>query len=224
MSAFEKLLGELSAAQTETEDLAKSLTANGEGEGAGEAGAGAAGGGEGGEGGAGAAGGEAGAGAGEGGAGGEGLAKSFKVKTADGQELDAIDGTEMLKALEQRVATGEESLGKALGGLINLVKGQGALIKSLSEQVKALGAQGRGRKTILSITEKAPLAKSHGAGGEGGAGAGEGPTVEEFLMKSEAAWKSGALTGKEFNTIDVACRMGAEIEPGLIKKVMAAGK
>lgn len=215
--SFEKLLAEIETAQTESDDFAKSLTTAGAGAAGGSAAGAAADGGEG----------EEGAGAAAGGEGGEGqpLVKSFKVKTIDGEEVDAIDGTEMLKALESRVASGEEQMTKSMSALIGLVKGQNEMIKSLSEKVNALGGQGRGRKTILSITEKTPLAKGGDAAhGGGSGGAAEGPTVDEFLAKSEAAWKSGSLTGKEFSTIDVACRMGTEIEPGLIKKVMGAGK
>lgn len=225
--SFEKLLADLQTAQTESDDLAKSHAAPeggagsgstaGEGGGEGGAGAGAAGG----EGGAGAAGATGATGA-AGSEGGQVLVKSFKVQTADGQELEAIDGTEMLKSLEQRVGAGEESMMKAVSGLITLVKGQGALIKSLSDQVKSLGGQGRGRKTVLAITEKAPLIKGGEAGHGVGSGAAEGPTVEEFMLKSEVAWQAGALTGQEYTTIDVACRMGKEIDPGLIKKVLAS--
>lgn len=217
MSAFDKLLGELTAAQTEQNTLAKSLEAAGEGvggEGQGGEGEGAA---------AvvdGAAAAAAAAAAGEG----QPLVKSMKVKLEDGSEVDAIDGGEMLKALEARIDTGEKNTTQAVTQLVALVKSQGALIKSLGEQVTGLRAEGRGRKTVLAVTERVPAGGQPMAKGGDAAHAGEQGEVgvEEFLAKSESAWKSGAITGKEFTTIDVACRSKSELDPGLIKKVLAS--
>lgn len=212
MSAFDKLLGELTAAQTEQNTLAKSLEAAGEGvggEGQGGEGEGAA---------AvvdGAAAAAAAAAAGEG----QPLVKSMKVKLEDGSEVDAIDGGEMLKALEARIASGEENTTKAVGQLVTLVKSQHALIKSLGEQVTALRGEGRGRKTVIAVTERPGAGDTLAKGGAEGAG-GEGISVETFMAKSEAAWKAGAITGKEFTTIDVACRSGVAIDAPLIQKVI----
>lgn len=210
MSAFDKLLGELTAAQSDTDNLAKSLTATGADEGQEEAAAAAAA--------ATAAATAAAAGAGEG----QPMVKSLKVKLADGSEVEAFDGAEMLKSLETRIETGEQKTSEVVTQLVSLVKSQGALIKSMGDQVLALRGEGRGRKTVLAITEKAPAGGALAKGGDA-AHADDGvPTVEEFLAKSEAAWKSGAISGKEFTTIDVACRSQTELDQSLIKKVMGA--
>jgi hypothetical protein len=230
MSAFEKLLGELQSAQTETETLQKSLSQT-------DGGQGAAGGGEGGDGGAGAggnagAGGEGGAAGGEGGqgqgaAGGEGggqtMAKSFKLKLDDGTEVEATDGTEMLKALEQRIDKGEETIAKALGAALGLIKSQSDMIKSLNEKVAKLSNEGRGRKTVISIQEK--NGNAGGAGGEagsGGEGAGGGIKVEEFMAKAQNAFDSKKISGLELTTIDVCLRTKQPIDQKLISKVVAA--
>lgn len=204
MNDFDKLLSELTAAQADNDTLAKSLTQQG---------------GEGGEQGAGAT--EADAGKGNADDGGnadggeESLTKSFKLKLDDGTEVEAIDGAKALEDLTKRIEQGEGTMHKAMGGVLTLVKSQGALIKSLVEEVKALRGEGRGRRAVLSVVEKTPagtLAKSSGAE--------EALGVQEFLAKSEAAWGAGKITGQEFNTIDVACRLGTEVDPSLIKKVL----
>lgn len=225
MSSFDKLLGELTATQTETDNLAKSMTdaaaigadggeggaSGGEGSGTGEAGAtGATG--------------EAGA---TGAAAGE-LAKSFKVTGPNGEELDAVDGTEMLKSLEARLEATEASTLGGMGQLLGLVKSQGALIKSLSEQVGAMASQGRGRKAMLQVHER-PDAGVLNKGGAAGAAAGgdaaiTGPTVEEFMTKSSDAFDNKRISGVEFTTIDVACRTGVAVDPALVRKVLGAGK
>lgn len=220
MSAFEKLLGELNAAQADTDTLAKSLTASDGGEG-GEGGD-AGGAGAGGEAGAGAEGGQGGEGGAAAGAAGEGqpMAKSFKLKLDDGTEIEATDGGELIKALQQRIDAGEETMVKAMGQALALIKSQGEMIKSLSEQVKKLSGEGRGRKTLLSIVEKPaageqPMAK----GGEQGSG---GMTAQEFMLKANSAFENRRISGKDLTVIDVSLRSGQAIDPALISKVVAA--
>src|SRR3954470_23418631 len=100
--SFEKLLADLQTAQTEGDELAKSLAQP-----------------EGGAGGGSAAGAGEGEGNGEGNAEGEGVAplvKSIKVTDEHGVEREGIDGTEMIKALETlqtRIGAGEETMSKA---------------------------------------------------------------------------------------------------------------
>lgn len=221
--AFEKLLGELNVAAQDGETLAKSLTQGGESGQAGGAG------GEGGEGGAGGAAGAGGAGGAGEGAGGEAtLGKALKITLENGEEVEAIDGTELVKSLSARMDSTDASLQKAFGDLLGIVKGQASMIKSLSDQVTSLRGEGRGRKTMLAIHDKngsqASAAAAGGAGGEvlAKGGSGEGITAGEFMAKSEAAWKSGAITGKDFTTIDVCLRGGAEIPTDLISKVVQA--
>jgi len=146
---FEALLGEL--------DLLKSMPAAGEGDGEGEGEGGAAGEGEG-EG-------AAGEGDGEGAAmEGEAFGKSFKVRLDDGTEQEAYDGTEILKAMSVRLGalTGDrDNLMKALGATTHALKSQRTelleqrkLIKSLQDQVGKFGAQGTGRRSVLTVLEK----------------------------------------------------------------------
>lgn len=216
MSQFEQLLGEL---QAENEAMAKALPADdGKDDKKIQAAAGE-GGGEGGEGGEGAGEGEGeGAGAGEGAP----FGKSLTLTDAEGNPIEAIDGTELVKslmdevgALKGQVGTNETTMAKALESTLGVVKSQGALIKSLIARVDALSGQGRGRKTVLAVTEKVAtgaLAKSQQE---------EGISTAEFLVKSEAAFNAQKISGLEFTTIDVSLRSNVAIDPALVSKVLA---
>ena len=169
--------------------------------------------------------------AGEGGGEGEGegegeedppvLGKSMTVKDADGNDVEALDATEILKSLSDDMAMVKGVvaeggvLAKALEQTVGLVKSQGALIKSLQEQVTKLSGQGRGRKTVLTVTEKvAPtLAKSQQDE--------DGMTAVEFMAKSQAAFDAKRISGKELTVIDVSLRSNVAIDAGLIQKVLA---
>jgi hypothetical protein len=218
MSQFEQLLGEL---QAENEALTKALPADdskddkkiqaaageggGEGDGEGE-----------GEG-------EEGEGEGEG-EDATPFGKSLSLTDAEGNAVDAIDGTELVKslmedigALKGKVGEHESTMAKALESTLGLVKTQTALIKSLTARVDELAGKGRGRKTVLAVSEKvaagaAPLAKSQ---------AEEGLTAQEFLAKSDAAFSAGRITGLEFTTIDVSLRSNVAIDTALVSKVLA---
>jgi hypothetical protein len=158
-------------------------------------------------------------GEGEDGEGGE-MAKSFKVTLADGTELEAQDGTELVKSLMDKVGAQEDLMVKALDQTLTIIKAQGeqlkaqdGLIKSLTTKVEALGKQGTGRKSILDVHAQAStLAKSLGAQEQG-------PTPQDIMAKSQAAFAAGKISGQEANTIDVSLRMGAAIEPALLAKL-----
>ncbi|HEX7906772.1 MAG TPA: hypothetical protein VF534_01585 [Paraburkholderia sp.] len=216
MSQFEQLLGEL---QAENEAMAKALPADdGKDDNKIQAAAGE-GGGDGG-------------GANGGGANpddeeedddkGTPMGKSLTLTDAEGNPVEAIDGTELVKslmeevgALKGQVGTHETTMAKALEQTLGVVKAQGALIKSLMARVDALSGQGRGRKTVLAVTEKVAtgaLAKSEPS---------DGITPQEFLVKSEAAFNAQKISGLEFTTIDVSLRSNVAIDPALVSKVLA---
>ncbi|MEX3764473.1 hypothetical protein [Paraburkholderia phenoliruptrix] len=149
------------------------------------------------------------------------LGKSMVVKDAEGNDVEALDATEILKSLAEDmdmvkgvVAEGGV-LAKALEQTVGLVKSQGVLIKSLQEQVAKLSGEGRGRKAVLTLTEKiAPtLAKSQQQD--------DGMTPQEFMVKSQAAFTAKRITGQELTVIDVSLRENVAIDAGLIQKVLA---
>lgn len=134
----------------------------------------------------------------------------------DGEEVEAIDATELLKSLDDRIGGVESVLAKALASTLSTVKSQGDLIKSLQSQMTKLAGQGKGRKTVLTVMEKPAageqtLAKSQQ----------DGMTPQEFMLKANSAFDARKLTGQELTTIDVALRSGQPIPPALITKALS---
>lgn len=147
------------------------------------------------------------------------MAKSFVVELEDGTKIEAQDGTELVKSLMSRIDNNEETLAKALGSAVNLIKVQGeqlaqttALVKSLQSKVSELSGEGRGRKTVVSIHEKPAntLAKSEP----------EGITAQEFMTKANAAFNAGRISGKDLTVCDVSIRSNQPIDQSIMAKVL----
>jgi hypothetical protein len=151
---------------------------------------------------------------------GEQMTKSMVLDSGD--EVLLVDADAMLKSLDALAVKAdkhEEIFVKSLGQTLALVKSQGLMIKSLSDQVAKLGGQGAGRKTVLSVNEKQQvtadglLAKSQP----------DGLTPQGFLLKSNAAHDAGKITGRELATIDVALRSNqlGVLDESLINRVLS---
>ena len=143
------------------------------------------------------------------------MAKSVTAMV-DGEEIEAVDATELIKSLVDRVETQESTLAKALTSTLGTIKAQVDMIKSLAAEVKKLAGQGKGRKTVLTVIEKPaageqPMAKSQQ----------DGFTPQEFLAKAESAFKAGKMSGLEFTTADVAIRSGTPVPSGIIAKALS---
>lgn len=147
------------------------------------------------------------------------IMKSMTAKDEAGNEVEAFDATELLKSMQDTLTRHDDVLAKSIQPLMQAVVQQGELIKSLTSQVKKLGGQGQGRKTVLTVTELpgagGEVAKSMGAAGQ------QMPSKEEFMAKATAAWQSEKLTGLELTACDVAIREGKPLPPAILKKVMA---
>ena len=139
------------------------------------------------------------------------FAKSFSGTTADGQEFEAIDGTELIKALHAEVEANKEDLTKSLTFLVSVIKCQGNLIKSLQENYIELAGQGRGRRSVSAPTFE--MAKSLQDN--------QPLNTQGFMLKANAAFDAGRITGKDLTVCDVATRMGQTIDPALVSKVLA---
>lgn len=150
----------------------------------------------------------------------EGMAKSFSLKLEDGTEVDAIDGTELVKSLIDRFDAQEDTLAKALGGMVDLLKSnaetvraQGALIKSLQGDMKRLGGEGRGRKTVVSVAEKPvaeTLAKSEP----------EGMNANEFMAKALSAQQAGKITGLDVSVAETSLNKGLPVPTNIVRRVL----
>lgn len=211
MSQFEKLLGEIAGLAAEQESMAKALPAdNGEDEATIQAAAA--------EGGAGPQEPDADdkGGAPDGDADDEGkpMAKSFKLTLEDGTELEAQDGTELVKSLQERIEKNEGNMAKALESTVGLIKAQGEMIKSLTEKVTKLSGEGRGRKTVVSVVEKpaagATMVKSEAAG----------MSADQFFAKALDAQKSGRISGTEIAIAETCLNRGEAIPAHIIQRVV----
>lgn len=148
------------------------------------------------------------------------LGKSF-VAVIDGEERQAMDGTQLVKALMARVDASEGEMTKAMGAAVSLIKVQGQalkaqtdLIKSLQADVARIGAEPGGRKSALSVHDKAgvgDLAKS------------EQPTLDKgtVLAKANAAFDAKRLTGRELHELDTALRLNVAPDPVILAKALA---
>ncbi len=146
----------------------------------------------------------------------EAMGKSFALKLEDGTELEAIDGTELVKSLMARVESNEGTVMKALGTAVDLLGKQGDMIKSLQDEVKKLAGEGRGRKTVVSVSEKpvagATMAKSQGAA--------DGLSANEFMAKALAAQASGRLTGLDVARAESALNKGLPVPQDVVNRVI----
>lgn len=155
------------------------------------------------------------------------LAKSFMLSLEDGTQMEAFDGTDMIKSLTDRLElsetalkTNEEQVLKSLNVAVDLIsaqsvqlKEQGVLIKSLQGKVSELAKSGRGRTSTLTVAEKPNLETSLAKSQPAGMGR------EEVLAKSLSAMKSGRITGLEAAGIENRLNMGIAIEPELISRI-----
>ena len=106
-------------------------------------------------------------------------------------------------------------MAKALGSAVELIKGQSLMIKSLSETMRKLSGEGRGRKAVVSVVEKpAPgastMAKSEPAG----------VSHEVFFAKAMAAQKEGRLSGMDIAMAESCLNRGEVIPQSIVARVM----
>lgn len=147
---------------------------------------------------------------------GESMGKSFSFTLEDGTVVEAQDGTELVKSLIARVEGTEEVMSKALGAAVDLIGKQGDMIKSLQEQITALGSTGRGRKAVLSVAEKpaaGDLKKSLGQEEE------KGMSVNEFMAKALSAQTAGKITGLDIARAESALNKGLPVPQDIVARV-----
>jgi hypothetical protein len=149
-----------------------------------------------------------------------GLGKSFALKLENGDELEAVDGTELVKSLitrldtqESTVAERNETLQKALGVTVDLIKGLSAEVGTLRTQFAAFGSGGAGRKTTVSISEKpstGTMQKSEP----------DGMSAHAFLAKAEEAMNSGRITGMDLSLAETSVNRGVPVRDDIVRRVL----
>lgn len=143
----------------------------------------------------------------------EPMAKSM---TVDGEEVEIVDVGELIKSLQGltgRVDEHESVLAKGLSTALDLMKGQGEMIKSLTTRVEQLAGQGRGRKTVLAITERPAVGEQTLAKSE------QALQPGEILAKALAAQASGAISGHDVARCETAINTGSAIPAEILSRI-----
>jgi hypothetical protein len=142
------------------------------------------------------------------------MAKSFKFTLEDGTEVEAQDGSELVKSLQDRVEKNEGQMMKALETAVGLIKGQGDLIKSMQDQNKKLSGEGRGRKAVVSVVEKP-------SPGEGVMAKSEpvGMSHDQFFAKAMVAQREGRISGTEIAMAEACLNRGEAIPQNIVQRV-----
>lgn len=140
-----------------------------------------------------------------------------KSMTVDGEEYEVVDAEQLIKSLQDltgRVETNEGVLAKALESTLGTIKAQGEMIKSLSAKIDKLGGQGRGRKTVLAVTEKpepaGTMAKSMQP---------EAPKPGEILAKALSAQQAGKLTAHDVSRCEIAFQSGVAFPADVLARI-----
>lgn len=145
-----------------------------------------------------------------GGAGGGQLLKSFTLMLDDGTEVEAQDGAQAIELLLGRQDKSEQAMTKSLGAVASALEGQAKLIKSLQEQVAALGGRGTGRRAVVSVAE---LPAQH-AGGTNSAMAGP-----QLMAKALDMQRAGKLSVGDVAYLDTFVSRGMAPPDELIERL-----
>lgn len=150
------------------------------------------------------------------------LGKSFEIETADGGRARAYDATALIKSLNERLVEVEaeraeeaerrEHLGKSLELMTSLLKSQGEQINALSSQIESLRGEGRGRKAVLTVTEKPEpaMAKSQP----------EGIPASEFMAKALDAQRGGRISSRDVSIAEASLNRGVQVPEHIVRRVM----
>jgi hypothetical protein len=144
------------------------------------------------------------------------MGKSFAFTLENGEVIEAMDGTALVKSLLDRVDTNEAQMVKAMEMAIGMIGRQGELIKSLQARVGQLAGEGRGRKAVLSVVEKPPvgsLQKSHQQS--------QGMSSQEFMAKALNLQTQGVLTGLDVARAESALNRGIPVPRDIVERVTA---
>lgn len=147
----------------------------------------------------------------------ESMVKSFNVQV-DGKEVRAVDGTEMVKALQKQVtqiqkdrATESEQLVKSFEKATEMLKSQSESIKSLEKQIERLSGDGRGRRSVTSPNADA-LKKSLDFGAEP-------VTGEALLAKCETAFRDGNISAMDIAVAEASINRGMALPANIANQI-----
>lgn len=152
---------------------------------------------------------------------GEDLTKSLPAVTSENGEV-MIDATEVLETLQKSMNSTNEALNQGFPLMIammermgNTIAQQGEMIKSLQNNQINAGAQGAGRKSQVVVMAKSvagTAAVEHAQDTQ--------MTGADLMIKSNAAYSAGKITGIQLNMIDCALRNGYAPDTEIMAKVL----
>jgi hypothetical protein len=149
------------------------------------------------------------------------MGKSFMYDD-EGNQIEVMDATEMVKSLTLRLEQSEQGVEKTLGMAVGLLKSQaadltaqGELIKSLTGQVEAMASQGRGRVALLNMADKPALTQM--AKSEQPAGL----SPQAFMAKALDAQKQGRLSGRDVSVAEGYLQKGLAVPAEIVNRVFA---
>lgn len=168
----------------------------------------------------------------------EHMAKSFSIQTEDGATIQVQDASDMLKSLTTRLDEHAASTQVTLESVVSVVKGQGELLKSLTDKLLAsektvseqsdlikslrgdmekLGTTGAGRKSVLAVAERHTATSTDVMAK---AAMPEGVTTDDFFAKALDMQREGRLTGVDISLAESCVNSGRPIPEPLVKRVL----
>jgi hypothetical protein len=170
------------------------------------------------------------------------MGKSFRLTLEDGTEMEAFDGSQLVEALTEQVtaekAAREEEHDmymKSFGSTLDLVKSLTTAVAesrtgleaaqkdidalkeenaTLQKSLKALGTQGRGRVSTVTVLDK-PV-------NGGRAQQEQMPTRQEILAKAMSALSARRITGSEATKVEAALNAGRAPQKEILDRIFAA--
>jgi hypothetical protein len=150
------------------------------------------------------------------------MGKSFMYDD-EGNRIEVMDATEMVKSLTLRLEQSESGAEKAIGLAVGLLKSQaadlqtqGEMIKSLSDQVAALSSQGRGRASVVTMAEKPGVTQMAKAQEPAGL------NPQEFMAKALDAQKQGRISGRDVSVAEGYLQKGLAVPADIVNRVFAS--
>lgn len=167
------------------------------------------------------------------------LRKSISITTADGETVEVVDGSELVKALSDRFDVSEATILNTLQSAALVIKGQGTMLKSLSEQIVAqqttlteqdvlikslqttvdkIGSAPAGRRAVLSVTDRRTATATDEAGKK--TGMPEGVTSDQFFAKAFIRQGEGRITGADISLAETCLNNQMPIPDSIVQRVL----
>ena len=145
------------------------------------------------------------------------MGKSFSVTLPGGEEVEALDGTLLVKALRDDLLSSQGEVRTSLNQIGEVLQRTTAMLKSLASdnaalraEVDSLATAGRGRKSSLSVHEKPATAV---------APAQAAPSRKEILAKAMDAMNAGRISGYEVALAEGCLNRGQALPEALAARI-----